>query len=338
MGTAQLYPTNSPHIPVLLTQILASAKPISGVWIDGTFGAGGYSRAILDAGADTLYAIDRDPEVFTRSEKWIKDYDGRLKLIQGTFGELDTHVKNEEANLIDGVVLDIGVSSMQLDQADRGFSFMKDGPLDMRMGQSGMSAADIVNSVDEDILANLIYLYGEERASRRIARNIVKSRENSKFETTFQLVKVIEASLPRPKPNQTHPATRTFQALRIAVNDELGQLVSGLKAAENILSEGGLLAVVTFHSLEDRIVKRFIQSRSGNNPKGNRYQPEQTDDIATFERIGRKAILASEEEIRSNPRARSAKLRLARRLNTMSGEFSAFDIGLPKFNLEQLVL
>jgi 16S rRNA (cytosine1402-N4)-methyltransferase len=227
---------------------------------------------------------------------------------------------------------------MQLDQANRGFSFMKDGPLDMRMGQSGMSAADIVNSVDEDILANLIYLYGEERASRRIARNIVKSRENSKFETTFQLVKVIEASLPRSKPNQTHPATRTFQALRIAVNDELGQLVSGLKAAENILSEGGLLAVVTFHSLEDRIVKRFIQSRSGNNPKGNRYQPDQTDDIATFERIGRKAILASEEEIRSNPRSRSAKLRLARRLNTMSGEFSAFDIGLPKFNLGQLVL
>ena len=179
MGTAQLYPTISPHIPVLLTEILASAKPISGVWIDGTFGAGGYSRAILDAGADTLYAIDRDPEVFTRSEKWIKDYDGRLKLIQGTFGELDTHVKNEGANLIDGVVLDIGVSSMQLDQANRGFSFMKDGPLDMRMGQSGMSAADIVNSVDEDILANLIYLYGEERASRRIARNIVKSRENS---------------------------------------------------------------------------------------------------------------------------------------------------------------
>ena len=147
MGTAQLHPTMSPHIPVLLNQILASAKPISGVWIDGTFGAGGYSRAILDAGADTLYAIDRDPEVFTRSEKWIKDYDGRLKLIQGTFGELDTHVKNEGANLIDGVVLDIGVSSMQLDQADRGFSFMKDGPLDMRMGQSGMSAADIVNSV-----------------------------------------------------------------------------------------------------------------------------------------------------------------------------------------------
>ena len=337
MSIAQLNPPSSPHIPVLLTPILDSVKPVSGIWVDGTFGAGGYSRAILDAGADTLYAIDRDPEVFARAEKWAKDYDGRLKLIHGTFSDLDTHVKNEGTDLIDGVVLDIGVSSMQLDQAERGFSFMKDGPLDMRMGQSGMSAADIVNSVEEKVLADLIYLYGEERASRRIARNIVKSRENLKFETTFQLVKVIEASLPRPKPGQTHPATRTFQALRIAVNDELGQLVSGLRAAENILREGGMLAVVTFHSLEDRIVKRFIQARSGNNPRGNRYQPEKENDIATFEKIGRKAISATKDEISSNPRARSAKLRLARRLNTISGEFSAFDIGLPKFNLGELV-
>jgi len=332
MSIAQLNPPSSPHIPVLLTPILDSVKPVSGIWVDGTFGAGGYSRAILDAGADTLYAIDRDPEVFARAEKWAKDYDGRLKLIHGvfaraekwakdydgrlklihgTFSDLDTHVKNEGTDLIDGVVLDIGVSSMQLDQAERGFSFMKDGPLDMRMGQSGMSAADIVNSVEEKVLADLIYLYGEERASRRIARNIVKSRENLKFETTFQLVKVIEASLPRPKPGQTHPATRTFQALRIAVNDELGQLVSGLRAAENILREGGMLAVVTFHSLEDRIVKRFIQARSGNNPRGNRYQPEKINDIATFEKIGRKAISATKDEISSNPRARSAKLNYA---------------------------
>ena len=165
MSIAQSYPPSSPHIPVLLTPILDSVKPISGIWVDGTFGAGGYSRAILDAGADTLYAIDRDPEVFARAEKWAKDYDGRLKLIHGTFSDLDTHVKNAGTDLIDGVVLDIGVSSMQLDQAERGFSFMKDGPLDMRMGQSGMSAADIVNSVEEKVLADLIYLYGEERES-----------------------------------------------------------------------------------------------------------------------------------------------------------------------------
>ena len=336
MSLAQKHQSSAPHIPVLLLPILDAVKPISGQWLDGTFGAGGYTRALLDAGADTVYAIDRDPEVFVRAETWANKYQNRLKLIRGTFGNLDTLAKKAGSGQLDGVVLDIGVSSMQIDQADRGFSFMKDGPLDMRMAQSGMSAADIVNSVDEDVLADLIYLYGEDRASRRIARNIVKARENSRFESTFQLVKVIEASLPRPKPGQTHPATRTFQALRIAVNDELGQLVDGLRAAENALSEGGLLAVVTFHSLEDRIVKRFIQARSGNNPKGNRYQPEQTEKVKTFERIGRKAIAPSDEEIKFNPRARSAKLRLARRLDAVSEGISPFDIGLPKFDLERL--
>ena len=263
MSLAHKYSSSSPHIPVLLAQILDSVKPISGKWVDGTFGAGGYTRAILEAGADVVYAIDRDPEVFTSAEKWVGDYGDRLNLIHGTFGDLDHHVKSEGANSADGVVLDIGVSSMQIDQPNRGFSFMKDGPLDMRMAQSGMTAADIVNSVDENILADLIYLYGEERASRRIARNIIKAREISKFETTFQLVKVIESSLPRSKPGQIHPATRTFQALRIAVNDELGQLVSGLRAAENILKEGGVLAVVTFHSLEDFDLRQVLNKPIG---------------------------------------------------------------------------
>jgi 16S rRNA (cytosine1402-N4)-methyltransferase len=320
-----------------LTPILDAVNPISGRWLDGTFGAGGYTRAMLDAGADTVYAIDRDPEVFERAKAWSGEYGDRLQLIQGTFGELDTLATKAGATPLDGVVLDIGVSSMQLDQADRGFSFMQDGPLDMRMAQSGMTAADIVNTADESVLADLIYLYGEDRKSRRIAGNIVRAREVSKFETTFQLVKVIEASLPRPKPGQTHPATRTFQALRIAVNDELGQLVDGLRAAENALGEGGLLAVVTFHSLEDRIVKRFIQARSGNNPKGNRYAPEQAEETATFERVGRKAIGPTDEEVEFNPRARSAKLRLARRLGTEAGEFSPHEIGLPKFDLERLI-
>ena len=337
MSLAQTHQSSAPHIPVLLLPILDAVKPISGQWLDGTFGAGGYTRALLDSGADTVYAIDRDPEVFVRAKTWASKYQDRLKLIHGTFGNLDALATEAGSGLLDGVVLDIGVSSMQIDQADRGFSFMKDGPLDMRMAQSGMSAADIVNSVDEDVLADLIYLYGEDRASRRIARNIVRARENSRIESTFQLVKVIEASLPRPKPGQTHPATRTFQALRIAVNDELGQLVDGLRAAENALSEGGLLAVVTFHSLEDRIVKRFIQARSGNNPKGNRYQPEQEEEVKAFERVGRKAIVPSDEEIKFNPRARSAKLRLARRLDTVSEDISPFDIGLPKFDLERLI-
>ena len=337
MVLAQTHSSSAPHIPVLLTPILDAVNPISGRWLDGTFGAGGYTRAMLDAGADTVYAIDRDPEVFERAASWAGEYGDRLKLIQGTFGNLDTLAADAGGTPLDGVVLDIGVSSMQIDQADRGFSFMQDGPLDMRMGQSGMTAADIVNTADESVLADLIYLYGEDRKSRRIAGNILRARKVSKFESTFQLVKVIEASLPRPKPGQTHPATRTFQALRIAVNDELGQLVDGLRAAENALGEGGLLAVVTFHSLEDRIVKRFIQARSGNNPKGNRYAPEQEEETATFERVGRKAIGPTDEEIEYNPRARSAKLRLARRLGTEAGEFSPHDIGLPKFDLERLI-
>jgi len=337
MSLAQTHPSSAPHIPVLLTPILQAVEPISGRWLDGTFGAGGYTRAMLDAGAEAVYAIDRDPEVFERAQAWAGEYGDRLKLIQGTFGNLDTLAQAAGGTPLDGVVLDIGVSSMQIDQADRGFSFMQDGPLDMRMGQSGMTAADIVNTADESVLADLIYLYGEDRKSRRIAGNIVRARATSKFESTFQLVKVIEASLPRAKPGQAHPATRTFQALRIAVNDELGQLVDGLRAAENALGEGGLLAVVTFHSLEDRIVKRFIQARSGNNPKGNRYAPEQAEETATFERVGRKAIGPTDEEVEFNPRARSAKLRLARRLGTEAGEFSPHDIGLPKFDLERLI-
>nr|WP_284376931.1 16S rRNA (cytosine(1402)-N(4))-methyltransferase RsmH [Amylibacter marinus] len=333
---AQIIAPSAPHIPVLLAPILENAAPISGRWLDGTFGAGGYTRALLDAGASDVYAIDRDPEVFVRAEKWAGEYENHLHLIHGTFGRLDELARDAGAALLDGVVLDIGVSSMQIDQAARGFSFMKDGPLDMRMAQAGMSAADIVNSADEGDLADLIYLYGEDRASRRIARNIVKARALAPIETTFQLVEVLENSLPRAKPNQAHVATRTFQALRIAVNDELGQLVAGLRAAEAVLAPGGVLAVVTFHSIEDRIVKRFLQARSGNLPKGNRYQPEVTHDAPRFQLMGRKAIGPSKDELDHNPRARSAKLRMARRLDTPAGDFDTSKIGLPKFDLGRI--
>lgn len=336
MAMAQTPPTSAPHIPVLLAPIMAAIKPAQGRWLDGTFGAGGYTRALLDAGAAKVFAIDRDPEVFERASVWAGEYEDRLHLIQGTFGELDQLVDAVGGLPLDGVVLDIGVSSMQIDQAERGFSFMRDGPLDMRMGQSGMTAAEIVNTAEEADLADLIYLYGEDRASRRIARNIVKARDIAPIETTFQLVDILEKSLPRSKPNQAHPATRTFQALRIAVNDELGQLVSGLKAAEAALAPNGILAVVTFHSIEDRIVKRFLQARSGNLPKGNRYAPEQVSDDARFELMGRKAINASDNEIQANPRARSAKLRLARRLDVSSDDFEVQNIGLPKFDLGRL--
>ena len=317
--------SNSPHIPVLLRPILDHCAPISGAWLDGTFGAGGYTRALLDAGADRVYGVDRDPMVFDMAQSWAVDYGDRLHLVEGVFSKLD-----EYASDLDGVVLDLGVSSMQLDQADRGFSFIKDGPLDMRMSQSGPSAADIVNTTDETELANILFLYGEERASRRIARAIVKRREATSFDTTLDLADLIEHVLPRTKPGQSHAATRSFQALRIAVNDEYGELYRGLMAAERALKPGGQLAVVTFHSVEDRMVKRFLQMRSGSNARANRYAPDIEQAPAQFELRSKKAIAPTEDELAQNPRARSAKLRIARRTDAPAG-YSVVekDLGMP---------
>ncbi|MBL4806753.1 MAG: 16S rRNA (cytosine(1402)-N(4))-methyltransferase RsmH, partial [Rhodobacteraceae bacterium] len=214
----------APHIPVLLDPILKNIAPVRGVWLDGTFGAGGYTRALLDAGADRVIAIDRDPEVFERAAVWADDYGDRLTLVDGCFGDLDTLTDVP----LDGVVLDIGVSSMQIDQAERGFSFMREGPLDMRMSQSGPSAADIVNRADEGMIADILYQFGEERKSRRIAHAIVDARQHGDITDTLHLARIVEKTLPRSKPGQPHPATRSFQALRIAVNDELGELARGL--------------------------------------------------------------------------------------------------------------
>ena len=254
--------SDAPHIPVLINAILDACAPIHGTWLDGTFGAGGYTRRLLDAGAERVIAVDRDPLAFEMAQDWIGDYGDRIVPVAGTFSKLDEYAQN-----LDGVVLDLGVSSMQLDLAERGFSFMRDGPLDMRMSQSGFSAADLVNMKDEAEIADIIYLYGEERASRRIAKAIVAARPVT---TTAQLARIVESCLPRPKPNQSHPATRTFQALRIAVNDEYGELATGMEAAERALAPGGQLAVVTFHSVEDRMAKRFIQTRSATTPNANR--------------------------------------------------------------------
>ena len=317
--------SNSPHIPVLLRPILDHCAPISGAWLDGTFGAGGYTRALLDAGADRVYGVDRDPMVFEMAQSWAADYGERLHLVEGVFSKLD-----EYASDLDGVVLDLGVSSMQLDQADRGFSFIKDGPLDMRMSQSGPSAADIVNTTDETELANILFLYGEERASRRIARAIVKRREATSFDTTLDLADLIEHVLPRTKPGQSHAATRSFQALRIAVNDEYGELYRGLMAAERAVKPGGQLAVVTFHSVEDRMVKRFLQMRSGSNARANRYAPDIEQAPAQFELRSKKAIAPTEDELAQNPRARSAKLRIARRTDAPAGDSVVEkDLGMP---------
>jgi 16S rRNA (cytosine1402-N4)-methyltransferase len=304
--------------------------PVTGHWIDGTFGAGGYTRALLDAGADKVTAIDRDPTVFALASAWASAYGARLTLAEGRFSDLD-RLAGEPA---DGVVLDLGVSSMQLDQADRGFSFRKDGPLDMRMEGVGATAADLVNTASEGDLADILYHYGEERASRRIARNIVAARTGQPIRSTLDLARIVERSLPRAKPGQSHPATRSFQAIRIAVNDEFGELAAGLEASERALKPGGRLAVVTFHSLEDRVVKRFFQARSGGGGSGSRHAPEAARTAPAFTLPQRSAIAADAAEIARNPRSRSARLRIGIRTSAPAGAAPRADLGLPQLALK----
>lgn len=316
---------DAPHIPVLLRPLLAAVAPVRGRWLDGTFGAGGYSRGLLAAGADQVIGVDRDPLAFELAQSWAGDFGERLVLQPGVFSRMDDYAQE-----LDGVVLDLGVSSMQLDLAERGFSFMKDGPLDMRMSQSGPSAADLVATLDEVQLADILYNFGEERASRRIAKAIVKARLDSPITTTLQLARIVESCLPRAKPGQSHPATRSFQALRIAVNGEYEELMGGLLAAERALRPGGLLAVVTFHSVEDRMVKRFFQHRAGKTGRANRYAPAQDEQPAQFELVTRKAVGPDDEELAQNPRARSARLRVGRRTDAPPVAISPKDLAMPQ--------
>ena len=319
-------PSDDPHIPVLIDAILRECAPVSGLWLDGTLGAGGYTRELLKAGAARVIGVDRDPLALAMAADWAAPYGDRVRLVAGTFSDLDRLA----GEALDGVVLDLGVSSMQLDQADRGFSFMKDGPLDMRMSQAGPSAADLVNGSDEGVLADILYHYGEERASRRIAHAIMAARAVEPITTTAKLAEIVSKCLPRPKPGQSHPATRRFQAIRIAVNTEFRERAEGLNAAERALKPGGLLAVVTFHSLEDRIVKRFFQLASGQESNANRYAPAKADTTARFQMVTRKAVAPDEAEIARNPRARSAKLRVGRRTAAPAMTISAAELGLPE--------
>ena len=299
----------SGHLPVMLNEVLAALKPRDGAhYVDGTFGGGGYARAILEAADCRVLGIDRDPEAIARGRKLVEQFGGRLTLVEGEFSRMDAF-----ADASDGVVLDLGVSSFQFDTPARGFSFREDGPLDMRMSLSGESAADVVNSADERTLSQIIARYGEEKNARRIARAIIAARP---LTTTAALAKIVsDAQGPAALRHAIHPATRTFQALRIHVNDELGELERGLDAALKILKPEGRLAVVSFHSLEDRIVKQFLGSRSETRPRASRHAPDAgVGSQAQFRLLTNRPQTPSELEIANNPRARSAKLRIAERL------------------------
>ena len=304
--------TPQPHTPVLLDEVVAALAISPGErHVDATFGAGGYTRALLSLGA-RVFAFDRDPDAISAGRAMEVAAGGALTLVPATFSALDAELAARDAVPVDGVTMDIGVSSMQLDQPERGFSFQSDGPLDMRMSQEGESAADFVNNADEAHIADVLHEYGEEPRARRVARAIVAARPITR---TGELAHVVRKALGYKPHDKKDPATRTFQAIRIHLNRELGELADGLAAAERVLKPGGRLAVVTFHSLEDRMVKRFLRERSGSMPGGSRHLPElKVNHKPSFEDVGR-AVRAGEAEIARNPRARSATLRTARRTN-----------------------
>jgi 16S rRNA (cytosine1402-N4)-methyltransferase len=307
----------APHIPVLLDEVIDALDPQPGdVIVDATFGAGGYTRALLERGA-TVHAFDRDPDAIASGRSWNESGENppRLVLHPHRFSEMLDVMTSAGVARVDGVVMDIGVSSMQLDQAERGFAFSADGPLDMRMSQDGESAADFLNSADEKAIADVLYLYGEERQSRRVARAIVAARP---LETTGALARVVRKALGHKPHDKKDPATRTFQAVRIHVNGELDELAHGLSAAEHLLREGGRLAVVSFHSLEDRIVKRFLREASST-PSASRHVPLAAQDDPVFSNVS-KAIKPGEAEIARNPRSRSSVLRHATRTATPARE------------------
>jgi 16S rRNA (cytosine1402-N4)-methyltransferase len=325
------------HTPVLLHPVVEMLGLEDGArYIDCTFGAGGYTRAILDSADCQVLALDRDPAALAGGKAMARRYGARLTLKHAAFGDLAEAAKESGFAPADGIVFDIGVSSMQLDDAARGFSFMRDGPLDMRMAQEGVSAADVVNSFEEAEIADILYVLGEERRSRPIARAIVRRREDTPFATTLDLAELIASVIPRRHDDPKHPATRSFQALRIFVNDELGQLARGLSAAEALLNEGGRLVVVTFHSLEDRIAKTFFAERTGKKGKPSRHLPASGSERApSFISTTRKAIEPDDAEIAANPRARSARLRAGERTDADPWPLDLQALGIPTVTMAE---
>jgi len=310
---------SDPHLSVMLNEVLQALAPQKGErFVDGTFGAGGYAKAILSAADCQVLGIDRDPTAIARGEEMAAGFGDRLTMALGNFGDLDLLAEAANFAPVDGIALDLGVSSMQFDEGDRGFSFSHDGPLDMRMGgevQGGLTAADIINNYEVSDLVRILKKYGEEKRARSVVRAIDAARKIAPITRTKQLADIIVQAIgSRGKPDRIHPATRTFQALRIAVNDELGELERGLLAAERALGANGRLAVVSFHSLEDRIVKQFLIDRSGARPHASRHLPDLPAGPApTFELLFKGADTPTEDELAQNPRSRSARLRAARR-------------------------
>ena len=303
------------HRPVMLAEVLEVLSPRKGgLYVDGTFGAGGYSRAILEAADCIVWGIDQDPDAIRRGDSLAAEWPGKLHLLHGRFGDMAVLLREHGVARVDGIALDLGVSSPQLDEAERGFSFRADGPLDMRMGAEGPSAADAVNDLDEKHLEDIIRTLGEERHARRVARAIVNARARAPIERTGALADIVRTAVPRTR-HGIDPATRTFQALRIHVNDELGELDRGLAAAEALLVPGGRLVVVAFHSLEDRRAKAFLRSHSGMSPRPSRHLPATAEEgrAPPFRLIHGGVRKPSAAEIAENPRARSARMRAAER-------------------------
>jgi 16S rRNA (cytosine1402-N4)-methyltransferase len=323
------------HVPVLLAPVLTALAPARNEsFIDGTFGAGGYTRALLSRANTRVLAIDRDPFAIAGGASLKVEFKDRLVLVEGRFGDMERLARATSFDAVDGVVLDVGVSSMQLDIANRGFSFQADGPLDMRMSATGPNAADVVNALSEDELADIFFFLGEEKRARAIARAIAKSRAAKPISRTLELADLCARVLRARKIDQRHAATRVFQALRIFINDELGELALALSAAERLLKSGGRLAVVTFHSLEDGLVKNFLRQRTGRGAKVSRHLPQSTGSelVPSFRFVNHQPVSPSREEIDANPRARSARLRFAVRTNAPAWPPMAIDPAIPRLS------
>ncbi|MFL2890537.1 MAG: 16S rRNA (cytosine(1402)-N(4))-methyltransferase RsmH [Candidatus Pelagibacterales bacterium] len=320
------------HTPVLLNEVIRTINPQSGkLYFDATFGWGGYTKKLLDSCACQVIAIDQDPKVKSRAKEFKREYGTRFNFIESKFSEICSVLKKLNTKKVDGFMFDIGVSSMQLDNPQRGFSFNKEGPLDMRMGNSELTAEEFINSVSEDELADIIYNYGDERKSRKIAKLIVEHRKINPIKTTLHLADIVLKANPKKNNHKKHPATKTFQAIRIYLNDEFNELFAGLTNAEQTLSEDGKICVVTFHSLEDKIVKNYFYKSSGKDYSSYKNLPVETNDSEASLIPGKKAIKPSKEEIETNIRARSAKLRYATRTSSLPNNFTLDDIGFREF-------